>query len=117
MPHDASNLWKRTEVEESAFQASKQLLLLSDVLVHYDPKLELALSCDATSYGVGTVLRHGDVRQWDVLCKLRVRAILGKKCHPAYHIRSLSPCFQTVLLRKLFNCQVGPKKVTQRNPK
>ena len=58
MPHDASNLWKWTEVEERAFQASKQLLLMSDVLVHYDPKLELVLSCDASSYGVGTVLSH-----------------------------------------------------------
>ena len=35
MPHDASNLWKWTEVEEREFQASKQLLLMSDVLVHY----------------------------------------------------------------------------------
>ena len=58
MLHDASNLCKWTEVKERAFQASKQLLLMSDVLVHYDPKLELVLLCDASSYGVGTVLSH-----------------------------------------------------------
>ena len=54
----ASNPWKWTEVEERAFQASKQLLLTSEVLVHYDPNLELVLSCDASSYGVGAVLSH-----------------------------------------------------------
>ena len=54
----ASKPWKWTEVQERAFQASKQLLLTSDVLVHYDPNLELVLSCDASSYGVGAVLSH-----------------------------------------------------------
>ena len=54
----ASQSWKWTEVEEHAFQASKQLLLTSDVLVHCDPKLELVLSCDSSSYGVSTVLSH-----------------------------------------------------------
>ena len=54
----ASKPWKWTEVEEHAFQESKQLLLTSDILVHYDPKLELVLSCDASSYGVGAVLSH-----------------------------------------------------------
>ena len=45
-------------MEDCAFQAFKQLLLASDVLVHYDPKLELVLSCDASSYGVRAVLSY-----------------------------------------------------------
>ena len=44
--------------EERAFQASKQWLFTSDVLVHYDPKLELVLLCDASCYGVRAVLSH-----------------------------------------------------------
>ena len=44
--------------EQRAFQNSKKLLLSSQVLVHYDPSLEVILACDASSYGVGAVLSH-----------------------------------------------------------
>ena len=50
--------WKWTEQQETAFQKSKQLLLTSEVLVHYDPAKPLVLSCDASRYGVGVVLSH-----------------------------------------------------------
>ena len=47
-----------TMTEQRAFQNSEKLLLSSQVLVHYDPSLEVILACDASSYGVGAVLSH-----------------------------------------------------------
>ena len=44
--------------EQEAFQKSKDLLLSSKVLVHFDPKLPVVLACDASSYGIGAVLAH-----------------------------------------------------------
>ena len=50
--------WQWTDEEERAFCASKDLLTSSKLLVHFDPKLELTLACDASAYGVGAVLAH-----------------------------------------------------------
>ena len=50
--------WKRTGKEELAFASSKKLLTSSKVLAHFDPKLPIVLSCDASSYGIGAVLAH-----------------------------------------------------------
>lgn len=36
----------------------KQLLTLSQLLVHFDPVKKLILSCDPLQYGVGAVLSH-----------------------------------------------------------
>ena len=46
------------EREEKAFEASKKLILSTDLLVHFDPSLPIILACDASSYGVGAVLAH-----------------------------------------------------------
>ena len=48
--------WQWTKEEESAFKATKELLLSSQVLAHYNPELELILSCDVSAYGVGAVI-------------------------------------------------------------
>ncbi len=48
--------WGKKEVE--AFEVSNKLLTSSDLLIHLDPQLEIVLSCDASSYGVGAVLAH-----------------------------------------------------------
>ena len=50
--------WRWTAKEERAFQASKDLLTSSQLLVHFDEKLPLILACDASAYGVGAVLAH-----------------------------------------------------------
>ena len=48
--------WQWTKEEESAFRAAKELLLSSQVLAHYNPELEMILSCDASAYGVGAMI-------------------------------------------------------------
>ena len=53
----ANQRWHWGIEESQAFQKSK-VLLMSEVLVHFDPKQELFLACDASAYGIGAVLAH-----------------------------------------------------------
>ena len=50
--------WQWREKENTAFEKSKQLLLSSQLLVHFDPAKEIILCCDASAYGIGAVLAH-----------------------------------------------------------
>ncbi len=50
--------WRWENTEQKAFEASKQLLLSSQLLAHYDPQHALVLACDASPYGLGAVLAH-----------------------------------------------------------
>ena len=53
-----SSQWQWGQVETEAFKASKELLTSAPLLVHFDPKLQLTLACDASAYGIGAVLSH-----------------------------------------------------------
>ena len=50
--------WHWSNKERQAFQASKKLLTVAPVLVHFDPSKDVILSCDASAYGIGAVLAH-----------------------------------------------------------
>jgi len=50
--------WIWESPQETAFVESKKLLLSSQVLVHFNPKLEICLACEASNYGIGAVLSH-----------------------------------------------------------
>ena len=50
--------WKWSAEQDKAFKASKELLVSSQVLVHFDSELPLVVACDASPYGLGAVLSH-----------------------------------------------------------
>ena len=50
--------WTWGPEQEKAFNAAKQALQHNSVLVHFDPKKQLVLACDASPYGIGAVLSH-----------------------------------------------------------
>ena len=53
-----NRLWTWTENQQTAFDKTKQLLTLSPVLTLFDPNLETAVSADASSFGLGAVLKQ-----------------------------------------------------------
>ena len=50
--------WQWEPELEDSFEQSKRMILSAKVLVHYDPKKKLLLQCDASPYGVASVLSH-----------------------------------------------------------
>ena len=48
------SLWSKKQ--NDVFNKSKELLQSSLVLIHYNPGYPLVLSCDASPYGIGSVL-------------------------------------------------------------
>nr|XP_056718397.1 uncharacterized protein K02A2.6-like [Euleptes europaea] len=55
---DKSSPWAWGKSHQRAFEATKALLSPSSLLVHFDEKLPVVLTCDASPYGVGAVLSH-----------------------------------------------------------
>ena len=50
--------WKWGKPQDKAFEHSKNMLVSSQLLVHFNPELPLILACDASSFGIGAVLAH-----------------------------------------------------------
>ena len=50
--------WKWGPPQQAAFKEAKAQLTSDCLLVHFDPKKDLILACDASPYGVGAVLSH-----------------------------------------------------------
>ena len=50
--------WQWGVDQQNAFEQSKILLTSSNLLVHFDPSLQIVLACDASNYGIGVVLAH-----------------------------------------------------------
>ena len=50
--------WQWSNSQLTAFNAAKNALQSSTLLVHYDGSKPLTLACDASPYGVGAVLSH-----------------------------------------------------------
>ena len=50
--------WKWKADWSEVFVATKNVLVSSKVLVHYDPKLPISLAGDASAYGLGAVISH-----------------------------------------------------------
>ena len=50
--------WAWNAQEQEAFQTLKDELSKDHVLVHFDPTLQVGISCDASNVGLGVVLFH-----------------------------------------------------------
>ena len=68
--------WQWGVEQQNALEKSKTLLTSSDLLVHFDPSLQIILACDASNYGIGAVLAH----HWPD----------GSECPVAFASRSLT---------------------------
>lgn len=54
--HDVKWSWK--DECNLAFEECKTMLTKDNVLMPFDPKLEIIVTCDSSSHGVGSVLAH-----------------------------------------------------------
>ena len=73
--------WEWSSECQESFTKLKEALTSTTVLAHYDPMMSIALACDVSSIGIGTVIYHV---YHDGIEK---RALMYKKCH--LHIRSI----------------------------
>ncbi|MEE4247260.1 MAG: RNase H-like domain-containing protein, partial [Kangiellaceae bacterium] len=55
---EKSKTWNWDPAQQKAFEESKQLLLKSKALVHFDNNMEVTLECDSSQYGLGAVICH-----------------------------------------------------------
>ena len=50
--------WSWDKDQEHAFSISKETLLKSEALIHFDPRKPIVVASDSSSYGIGAVLYH-----------------------------------------------------------
>ena len=50
--------WQWKGERKEAFRRAKEALLSIRVMIHFDPRKEVIVACDASPYGVGAVLSH-----------------------------------------------------------
>ena len=50
--------WRWGREQQAALEQAKSVLQSDTLLVHYDPKKQLTLACDASPYGLGAVISH-----------------------------------------------------------
>ena len=50
--------WWRDAEQDNAYAEAKCLLTTSKILTHFDSDKPIVLACDASPYGIGTVLFH-----------------------------------------------------------
>ena len=59
MPCSAKDAtWNWNQNCQQSFDQAKSTLVSSDVLIHYDPNLQIRIAGDASAYGVGAVIAH-----------------------------------------------------------
>ena len=50
--------WQWKDEHKKAFKRLKEALQFSQVMIHFDPRKEVIVACDASPYGVGAALLH-----------------------------------------------------------
>ena len=55
---EKDHTWEWSRECEDAFKEAKRLVTSEQVLAHYDPDLPVRVACDASPYGLGSVLIH-----------------------------------------------------------
>ena len=75
--------WHWGKEQQDAFTEVKQQLTSSELLMHFNPKEKLLLSCDASPYGIGAVLSHvmEDGSEKPIACASRTLAPAEKSMH------------------------------------
>lgn len=91
--------WKWEKQENYAFKASKDLLLSSQILVHFDPVHPIVLACDTFAHRVGAVLSHkfadGLIRETNWFCisnthRYREEILTSRKRRSSMYFRTVT---------------------------